>query len=45
MYAIRSYYELKGNVRFAYGDNVLDTCELSYNLNERSYSTPSYNFV
>jgi len=32
--------QLKGNVRFAYGDNVLDTCELSYNLNERSYSTP-----
>jgi lipopolysaccharide export system protein LptA len=30
---------LSGDVRFVFGENVLDTCEQSYDLNQRSYST------
>lgn len=34
-----SELELKGDVNFIFGENVFNTCELSYNLNERSYTT------
>ena len=32
--------QLTGNVTFVFGENVFDTCALSYNIKDRSYTTP-----